>query len=102
MSKLRCIGGPLDGHYIEEHPDHDQIFACPLGGEPDWTTETEAEQITAQTGVKVRHYHRTQLGWGYEGLTFERDALIWDGLDLPDALVILMRKFVDLLDSGQL
>jgi hypothetical protein len=75
---LRCVGGPRDGEYV----------ALPAF----------ADSLVHDT----RLYRRTLMGWGYEGMTFQREVLVWDGLNQADALVILMRRFVDLLDEQRL
>jgi hypothetical protein len=100
---LRCIGGPLDGQYLEVPAllSSNVLVATGLS-EPTWLTEQEIEHRSAETGTPIRHYHRANLGWGFEGLNFEREVLLWDGLEMTDALVILMRRFVDLLDEQRL
>jgi hypothetical protein len=47
-------------------------------------------------------YRRFGLGWVYGGMSFHREVLLWEGIEGDDALVILMRKFVSLLDQHQL
>lgn len=78
MVTLRCVGGPRDGEYV------------PMPGMTDALIHGD------------RHYHRVALGWGYEGMNFTREVLIWDGLNQADALVVLMRRFVTLLDEHAL
>lgn len=74
---LRCIGGPLDSRY--ETLPYTQ----------------EALQVPNQD----RMYRRFGLGWEYNGMSFRREVLLWEGIEGDDALVILMRKFVSLLDQ---
>jgi hypothetical protein len=77
---LRCIGGPYDSRY--ETLPYTQ----------------EALQVPNQD----RMYRRFGLGWVYGGMSFHREVLLWEGIEGDDALVILMRKFVSLLDQHQL
>jgi hypothetical protein len=77
---LRCIGGPLDSRY-ETLPYAQEALAVP--NDP-------------------RLYRRFSLGWVYAGMTFHREVLLWEGINGDDALLILMRKFVTLLDQRQL
>lgn len=98
---LRCVGGPMDSQYIDVPPTGDVLVATP-GGQPLWLSEEEISRRGAQAGAPIRHYHTTTLGWGFNSLTFERDVLLWDGLEMGDALVILMRRFVNLLDEQRL
>lgn len=80
--ELRCVGGPRNGEYV----------AIPM---------TEGTlSVTMPNGD--RHYERAVLGWGFAGMNFEREVLVWDGLQPPDAYLVLMRRFVELLDEHRL
>lgn len=80
--ELRCIGGPRDGEYASI-PGMDASLT-----------------ITMPNGD--RDYQRVTLGWGFGGMSFQREVLLWEGLEPPDAYLVLMRRFVDLLDEHRL
>jgi hypothetical protein len=99
---LRCIGGPMDGQYVEPAAAAGDVLVATPGGQPLWLSEDEIHLRGAQTGTRVRHYHPSTLAWGFNGMNFQRDVLLWDGLDTGDAFIVLMRKFVGLLDEQRL
>lgn len=97
QTMLRCVGGPYDGQYFT--PGGEILLA---GDQPTWSSEQDAANMSEVTNVAVRHYHRFPMGWDFNGMHFERELLLWDNLEPGDALIILMRRFVGLLDEQSL